>query len=238
MMHIHKFLRTYHGLVISCFILAGVAGGIFLGIIPAFKNILDFQEKIAVLKKQTEVLRAKANVLDAIDEITYKKYFTDLVVAVPSDKSLTSVFTTIDGLGVQTGVLLADFTLKSPGALASGSGKFGTNFLPFTLTVAGSYDQIHNFLEQAISVRRFFRVKDFNLTYALSDSVSVRMNMDAFYAPFPTTLGAADQAIGPLSPQDEQTIATVGKLPILGQGEAAPESETGTQPLREDPFAP
>jgi hypothetical protein len=133
-MQIHKFLRVYKGLIISGLIVAVVVAGIFLGIVPAVKKIMDFQENIAVLRKQIDVLRAKANVLDAIDEVTYKKYFADLVLAVPSEKSLTSAFTTIDGLGVQTGVTLTGFTLTNPGSLASGSARLGTNFLPFTLT--------------------------------------------------------------------------------------------------------
>lgn len=237
MIHVNKFIRTYQSLIISGFILVGVAAGIFLGIVPAVKQIINFREKIVLLKKQTNVLRTKVNTLDAIDEITYKKYFDDLVIAVPSDKSITSIFTTIDGLGAQTGVLLSDFMLKGPGSIASGSAKVGNNFLPFTLSVAGSLEQIHNFLEQVIHVRRFFRVRDFDLSFFPNNNVTVRMGMDAFYAPFPTKLGSTDQPIDPLSPQDEQTITAVGNLPILGQGATPPESETG-QSLKEDPFAP
>jgi Tfp pilus assembly protein PilO len=248
MMQLRKFLRTYQGMIGSILILVGVLLGVFLGVIPAIKKVIELRSEALELQTLDEQLRQKVSILDSSDEETYKTYLTDLAVAVPTDKSLTSVFSTIDGLASLTGVTLSDFTLTKPGAIASASAaklsveekQIGTNLLPFTLTVTGSYEQIREFLSQVVQVRRFFRVRYFNIAFTTTGALSARMGMDAFYASLPSNLGSAEQPLEALSQTDEETIKKISAFPIL-----ASEAQVPIDPLlpptttsREDPFAP
>jgi hypothetical protein len=248
MKQVHKFLRTYQGLLVSIVMILGVLIGVVVGLIPVGKRILAMREQTSALSKQIDALKIKVNTLEAADEETYKKYLTELAFAVPTDKSLTTVFSTIDGLGTLTGAALSDFRLTKPGTLATDSAKkasaeekqIGSSLLPFSLTVTGTYGQIREFLDQAIRVRRFFRVRFFSINFTAASSVSVKMGMDAFYAPLPQTLGATSQQIEPLSPTDEQTITKVVELPILSQISETVGSAELLLPenQRADPFAP
>ena len=245
-----KFFRTYQGLIISGIMVVGVVIGVFLGLIPTVQKIITLRSESSVLVGEDELLRAKAATLDDSDEATFKQYLAELAVAVPADKSLTSVFSTIDGLGVLTGVSLSNFTLTKPGALATQSAirlsneekQVGSSLLPFSLTVEGSYAQIHNFLATVNRVRRFFRVRYFDIAFSADETVSAKLGMDAFYALLPTALGSAEQAIEALSPDDQDIIRKVAELPILSEmvstqsAGQAPLSPTTTS--RDDPFAP
>ena len=227
---IRKFIRKYQGIIVSvCIILGSLAGGIW-GILPAIGVVFGMRDETAQVQRQVDTLRTKANILDAIDEDTYSQYLTDLTLAVPPDKSLTSVFSTIDGLSNMTGVTLSDFVVAKPGLVATGSAEaqsseekeIGSSLLPFNLTVTGTYDQVHNFLEQANNVRRFFRVRNFDIAFNGED-LSVKLGMDAFYKPFPTSLGSPQQAIEPLAQNDQDTIMQIQALPVLGQENEQPE---------------
>lgn len=248
MKDLRKFIRQYQGIIISVVMIVGVTVAVFVGLLPAVRTIVAMRAEMSDIAEKNEALRVKSTLLESIDEDTYNKYLKELSYAVPSDKSLSSLFTTIDGLSTLTGVTLSDFTLTKPGNISTESAKRLTNeekkvgsiFLPFTLTVTGTYDQIHKFMEQSIAVRRFFRVRYFDIYFGKSDAISAHMGMDAYYAPLPTNLGSASQKVEQLDENDEKTISKVANLPLLGvepqQDNVVGDGSVVVGPPREDPF--
>lgn len=246
-----KTIRKYQGLVISVGTILLIVIFVFVGLLPAFSSIKTMRNSVSDLSSQITVLEQKANILENIDEETYKNYLADLALAVPTDKSLTSLFATIDGLSRETGVTLSDFTLARPGTIASDSAKrlsnderkLGSSLLPFTLTVTGTYDQIRKFVESSIQVRRFFRIRYFSISFdQKKETISVHMGMDAYYAPLPTNLGTASQTIEGLTQSDQTVIEKVMSMVVLGrEGDpitdpASVGASIPTSP-REDPFS-
>src|SRR5262245_54951009 len=123
MKEVQKFYRTYQVLIHSVGVFLLVILGTIIGIIPVFRRIAQVRDETTKLQAQVEVLRKKALVLEAIDESTYRQFLAELVTAVPPDQSLTSVFSTVDGLAGQSGVTVTDLSLSKPGKIASESGK-------------------------------------------------------------------------------------------------------------------
>ncbi len=250
MREIRRFFKLYQSLATSIIVLLFVLLGFAFGVVPAARRVFDIRSEMVSLASQTADLRTKAGILTAIDDETYKRILADLVTAVPPDQSLTSLFSTIDGVAAQTGITLTDLRLTKPGALASESARkqsteekeIGTNLLPFAATITGSYDQIREFLATVVRVRRFFRVRGFALSLVDPTNVSVRMTMDAYYAPYLSVIGGVDSKVEGLSPKDEQTIAIVANMPIVGDQTIVdpttqPSSSVPTVP-KDNPFAP
>jgi Tfp pilus assembly protein PilO len=248
MKEFRKLFRQYHGLALSILMILGVAVGCVVGLYPAVTKIVEMQSDISALRTANTALTTKATVLEGLDEETFNQYLKELAYAVPTDKSISTLFTTIDGLSALTGVTLSDFTLTKPGSIATESAKrltneekkVGTSFLPFTLTVTGTYEQIHKFMEMAIGVRRFFRIRFFNINFSKTESISAQMGMDAYYAPLPTNLGTTSHAVEQLDESDEKIITKVANLPLLGIEPALPgnvgDGSVQVGPPRDDPF--
>lgn len=244
-----RIVRRYQGFGISFIIIIVIVAGVFAGLLPAFASIVSMRTNVGELSSHITILKQKASILENIDEETYKAYLTQLSLAVPTDKSLTSLFATIDGLSLETGVTLSNFTLTKPGAIASDSAKrlsnderkAGSSFLPFTLTVSGTYDQIRAFIERSVLVRRFFRIRHFSISFDQKETFSVHMGMDAYYAPLPTNLGSASQAVDSLTESDQAVIERVLAMPVLGRDSIPVGNEESTVPVetapREDPFS-
>jgi Tfp pilus assembly protein PilO len=242
-------MRSYRELVVAVVVLIGVFVGFLVGVVPAAQAVFSLRDSVDTLETQTTELRVKAAILSAIDEQTYKRILADLVTAVPADQSLTSLFSTIDGLAAQSTLSVTDLGLAKPGSLATESARkqsseekqIGSNLLPFSVTIAGTYDQIREFLAQVIRVRRFFRVRSFNLTLIDPTNVSVRMAMDAFYAPYVTSIAGVDKKIDPLNEKDEQTIAAVAAMPLVGSSivvdDAPATQEEVPTAQKQDPFS-
>lgn len=242
-----KWLRLYSGIITAiCMILIAVAGFMF-GVVPAVSKIIDIRDQSVALSQSIDVLRTKLRILDSSDENTFRTELNDLVAAVPSDKSLPSLFSTIDGLSALSGVTVTDLALARPGALATGSGvtvitseekQLGSNLLPFSVTITGSYNQIHDFLAQIVSVRRFLRVRNFEISYTDQTTLSVHFGMDAFYVPIRQTIGAVETPLVTLSPKDQQLISEVSSMPLAGASAVAPTTSVPQNELtRPDPFS-
>jgi Tfp pilus assembly protein PilO len=247
MLTVHTFFRKYRDLVISLvMIFISVMGTIF-GIVPAISKVVSMRRNSVALAKTIQILRTKITILESQDENTYRDQLAQLVAAVPQDKSLPTLFATLDGLGAQSGVTLTEFTLSRLGSIASGSAvklsaeeqKIGSSLLPFTIIVSGNYDQIYAFLSQVNSVRRFFRVNNFDISFANTSAITVHMGMDAFYSPFSTSIGAVDSPLTPLSQKEVDLITQISQMPYLGQAAFVPAtSEQMPMTPKSDLFAP
>ncbi len=244
-----KLYRAYQSLITSIVTILIVVLGTVVGIFPAFRRIAQIREETDKLQAQVETLRKKALILEAIDEETYRKFLAELLTAVPADQSLTSVFSTVDGLAAQSGVTVTDLSLSKPGQIATESGKklsteekkIGSTILPFAITISGTYDQIRGFFSQVASVRRIFRVRSFDFTLLDPTSISARIAMDAFYAPYITNVAAIDATLDALSEKDEGIIQTVANMPIVGVSTSIDGGQTLLAPTfeqKENPFEP
>jgi len=248
MMQIPKFLRPYQGLIISILMIIVAILGIVFGIIPAIGKIIQMRSNIISLSEANEQMKTKLNILESTDENVYRSELQDLVAAVPSDKSLTTLFSTVDAISASSGVTISDLSLIKPGSIATESAvkqsteekQIGSSILPFTVTVYGTYAQIHDFLSQVVGVRRFFRVRNFDISFSDVSNISVRMGMDAFYSPISLNPATFNKPLEPLTQEEEQIIAKIQALPIVGQISLPAPSTAGTAPegSRLDIFTP
>ncbi len=243
-----RIISQYNNIIISLSIFLFIGVCVYIGLIPGISSIGEMKKNAEELSRQIEVLSQKASLLESIDEEGYKNYLVDLSLAVPSEKSLTSLFATIDGLSRTSGVLLSDFKLIKPGPLATSSAKLstneerktGSNFLPFTLKVTGDYDQLRKFVTDAVKVRRFFRIRYFSMKFDEEETMSVSMGMDAYYAPLPTYLGSTSEKLDMLNEDDLAVIEKIMQMPVLGKEESVDSASRATSvesAPREDPFS-
>lgn len=245
-MNIEKFIRTYQELMVSVAMILVAIVGLIFGVIPAAQKVIALRSESMGVADEIAKLQTKETTLDAIDEQTFRNQLQQLVAAVPTDKSLPTVFSTIDALAQGSGVSVTDLTLDKPGKLASGSAdqrtpeevKIGSSLVPFSVTVAGSYDQIRGFLTQIVDVRRFFRVRNFEISFADPANTSVHLGMDAFYAPLASIQTTVDSALDPFTADEKRIIDLIEAMPLAsfnpsGAQNATPQLET----TRTDPFS-
>ncbi len=247
MKEVNKFFQTYRELIIAVSMIAVTIVGIIFGIIPAVDKTIALRDETQSLSTSNNTLQTKLNLLNANDESVYRDQLQELIAAVPTDKSLTTLFSTIDGVSALSGITVSDLTLSNPGSLATGSAtkqsneekQIGSNLLPFTVTVVGSYDQVHSFLLQVVQVRRFFRVRNFEISFEDMANIIVHIGMDAYYFPLSSSIVSADTPLAPMTQKELDVIATIQKMPVVGQNTLTP---SGAAPTigspRADLFSP
>ncbi len=246
---LQRLVRDYRGIVLPLTFFLFSIGAVMYGLVPGGRKVFDGINKRQQLKSQVQQLRKKVSILASLDEETLRQQFLALAAAVPPDKAIPSVFSTVERLSAETGIQLGDVTVMSPGSLATESAqkqtveekKMGSNMLTFTVLLEGTPKQVHDFFDAAVRVRRSLRVRLFDFTVLSADRVTVRAAMNAFYAPLPTTLGDIATPVESLNQQEEAIVQRVLSSPLYSQGVSVQESVDGQEastavPSTRDPF--
>ena len=243
-MDFKKLIKTYKTIII----LSGVILISFLcfvvGIVPLAKKSYDLWQSMDALQKNITILSEKISILQSLDDVSLRSNLGSLTDAVPTESSLATIFTTLDGVS-GNGIIVKSFDQTKPGSISTGSAqklnadstKVGANILPFSVTVSGPIDQVQNFLTRISQVRRLFKIRGADLTFT-TDGVEARTELNAFYVPFPKSIGGVTSPITPLNDSEQASLAKVSALPLESSYAfvvGTPSAETGG---KADPFSP
>ncbi len=196
---LNTILKTYQGLIISGVILLFCAVGLIAAVIPAIDKVQTLWQDTQKLSDDNKALQTKLNALNLLDETSLRQQLDTVISAVPADKSLPTLFSTVDALSAQSGVSVMALTVNGNTSLASGSAAtritpeerlLGTQTVPFSLSIQGTLASIQQFITLAPQVRRLLRIRTFAISFPQDNRpIRIALEMDAFYQPSPTTLG-------------------------------------------------
>lgn len=246
MKNLDKFFRTYQSIIVSVVLILFCAIGAVFGVLPSVQKIQELSSQMRDIGEQTDGLQKKLNALNNLDEDTLRKQLTNVLSAVPAERNFPTLFETIEGIALQSGVnvlqmhLSGGTTLATPSAakVSAADKKLGTRTVPFSVTIGGSLSGVQEFITMAPKVRRLLRIRIFSISFPRDvRPLTVAVDMDAFYEPLPTSLGTAKTLLPTLSSADEDIITRLSALPLITQ-------ENGELPppligrVKENPFSP
>lgn len=237
----YKYFRFYKGFLVSGGVLLGaVLLSLFITLPLAQRTSSLFQET-NTLSNEIKVLRQKDQLLQSVDETTLQNELASLVAAIPLDKSLPTIFTTLDGLTGKTGVAIDDVALASPGTISTPSavqaGRGPNNEVGFSASVKGSADQVLAFTETVHAIRRLFTIKAMDLGVNQNGTINITVGMTGYYLPLKKGSSSESQ-FSLLSQKEETLLRSVMSFPLLS--EASTSAGTPIEPLfigKEDPFS-
>ena len=243
---VRRFFKTYKGMVASVGILLLSVVGVVYGILPASERMVELVERRRNLLQEVQVLNSKLAVLESTDEGTLRNSLLTLLSAIPADKSIPSIFTSVEQTALVSGVSIDTMTIANPGSLATESAqkqsneekKLGSGIIAFAVSVNGTPGQIRDFLDQTVRVRRFLRVRYADLSFFSGTNASLRAGLDTFWTPLPVSLGETASPVQQLTQSEEILMKTISALPDFGALDAGPASGSAAFPLSRDPFTP
>lgn len=245
MTQLSRVYRAYQNIVISGIIILFSIVGVIVGVVPATQKILNQFEASSVLAEELDTLQRKIDVLDSLDEEGLRQNLDTVLSAVPGDKSIPTVFNAVEGVAAKAGVTITDMTIAGVGNVSTQSGvqtalekQLGTRVMPFSVTIQGPISAIQQFIVFTPQVRRLLRLRTFSMTFPKKEeALRVNLQMDAFYEPFPTSLGSVGTIITPLSEKDHALIERVSQFELIsGVAAVLPPPSLGEGKV--NPFAP
>lgn len=238
---IRKWLRPYQEFVLPVTLLGVSSLVIFIGVIPGVRKTYQQWNQLQVEQQEVTELREKVTFLASLNETTLFNQLSSLTSTIPTDKSIPSIFSTIDGVSAKTGSVFSSMQLASPGSIATAAAKrqtteeatLGSYVTPFTLTMEGSYSQLRDTFDTLTTSRRLLRIKNVTVSFTTESSGRAILSMDTFYAPL--SKSSIGKKLVPLTGKEDSLIARVSNLPLLSRVGVATSVPVLPRP---DPFSP
>ena len=249
MNNVRRFLKTYEALLGWGALAVVAVLGLLLGVIPAARTVFTVFKDTRTLREEIERLSVKSQTLSSYTTEALGDVVRELASAAPSDKSVGTLFGTVDGVAKRTNVSITGLNLESVGSVASGSSKSkpsskseesktGAKVLSATVAVEGNLDNVRSFLDTIVKVRRLILVKNFELgTSEKTGLLTARINLESYYIPSPTTIGKASDTIDPFSAQELALVEKLISYSVVFETVSLT-GESGSSPANPDPFSP
>ena len=236
----------YKGMAVSAGMILISVIGVIYGIMPATQRILELADQRKNLAEEVQTLKTKRAVLESVDEGAIRNSLLILLSAVPSDKSIPSIFSTIEQTALVSGALIDTVAIANPGSLATESAqkqsneekKLGSGIIAFTVSVNGTPKQIRDFLDQVVRVRRSLRIRYADVSFFSGTKATLRTGLDAFWTPLPASLGGTTSPVQQLTQSEESMMKTLSAMPAFSTPDAGPASGSAALSPSRDPFAP
>lgn len=227
------------GIIIVVFILVT-----WLVLVPVIKKVIKFKSEIKTLREEVKDLKDKSIFLQTLDTTSLEKDLISLSAAVPFDKSIPSIFSTLDGISAKAGVTLLTVTLDSPGSIASGSGaktqkedkKLGVIIQPLQISIEGNIEQIKEFLLEMNQTKRLLHLVTMSISFEEQNLGHVNLALDSLYKPTLVQIGKPEAKILPLTEEELGILAQIEKF-IWYSGEIDKEFIPSLGNGKEDPFS-
>ena len=126
--------------------------GTFFVLIPQANRLMELRTTLKSSQESLIQLQTKADQVNQLDGTYVENLAAMVAFALPSHKPYYEVFSLLQQLAGETGVMLGDFDL-SPGSLATNSAKTQTMkdgyvSLDTTISIKGSTDQVVSFIDK------------------------------------------------------------------------------------------
>lgn len=196
----------------SVFILPFVSGLIILALLlfvvrPRLGEIFELRGQVAKAREDAVVLENKLSTLQNFDQDKLLSDVKKVETALPSDKDLQGLLSTLERLAAETGVGISAVQL-TPGQISPiPAGGAAENF-PVKVTITGNFFQIKSHLARVFESIRVIGVKSLTITLGTvgSASLSATLNLDSFFQQLAATQVQVREPLQNLTSAEQQIL--------------------------------
>lgn len=241
MFNLHRLILFYRSLFLTIGGLVVSLILIVLVLFPAVSGLRNLYKALPRLETEVAELEVKANLLAGVDPQVLQQNLLVLTSALPTEKSLPTILSTVEGVAGKTGATVVSIDLQGPGSLASESAvahlptsKFPAQRLTAEVMVRGEVEQLKEYLGLISKVRRLLTVAKFGLNTTNPANATLSLSVNAYYGALTDSSGALK--LTPLSTEEENILSIVENLPSMSTFALTPAAPLGQ--VRDNPFAP
>lgn len=246
MFKLRKQLHLYQGLLVSTAIIFISCGAVFYGIIPGFRTAQEIYRDNARLSKEVDAIKNRVEILQSFDENDLEQKMRLLIEAVPVEKDVPDFMLSLESLIQQFQITETDFAINPPGSIATESAKAPSpeeknlheNIVSADLTINGSQENVINFMNTMVSVKRLLRSSEAQFDFdGEADVVTAKLKIDTFFAPLPEVIG---KPTDPLERLTDAELAVFSKLEAYQVPQKIPVDDAiiNSTGFKQNPFAP
>jgi Tfp pilus assembly protein PilO len=204
---------------------------------PRVEVMTKSRQQLTKDKKILADLTKKLATLEGLAKVEFSEK-TDIALAVlPAEKDVPSNLAVIKNVALNNGLIVNDITISEVGEIATVSSESKLKkdaILPsFKLNVSltGSMEMIKNFISQIQSTAPLMEVKNVSLSQKKTESPETKMEIEAYFLPFPKTLGKPEQQLIAITSGEEKIFSRINDFTFLKGQQILPNLPVGKENL-------
>jgi len=204
---------------------------------PRLEVVAKSRQQLVKDKKILAELTKKLATLEGLAKVEFSEK-TDIALAVlPAEKDVPTNLAVIKNIALNNGLIVSNITISEVGEIATVSSESKIKkdaLLPsFSLNVAlfGSLEMIKNFISQIQSTAPLMEVRNVSLSQKKTESPETKMEIEAYFLPFPKTLGKPEQQLVAITSGEEKIFNRIKEFTFLSNEKSLPNLPVGKENL-------
>jgi len=188
---------------------------------PRVRDIFVLNRSIKDLEGKVANVDRKLSILSSKDSNMLLSQVREAEKALPSQKDIPGLLSSLDRLAQETGVSITSFQV-SPGEVTAtfSAQAVGAESLPFKMAISGGYDGVRNFLTRAVNTNRTLRIRSVAITaqaQAGQASVSASLDMETFYQIIAKIKFAPSDRLPDITTEEQKALEKASQRPYLSE---------------------
>lgn len=201
--------------------------------IPQFLRLFETFKTIEELTTKKQFYKEKSEQLEQMDLTTYQQDLDLALIALPVDKDIPGVTGEILTALSGSGLSLDGITFSNSPAESQKVQEFGMK-----VDVVGTRENLRNFLNRIKVTPRIIKLSYLETGKARGGEISASVGFVTLYQQLPENIGAVDEPIAQLSPENAKILADIksraGSIPTTVSSDPGTSGSIG----KLNPFAP
>jgi len=204
---------------------------------PRISSIIESRNQLLADKKMLTSLTAKLAALEGLAKVEFSDKVDVALNVLPSDKDVSRNLSVIKKIALNNSLIISDISISDIGELATASSKQKIakgEVLPFftlDMTVIGGRELIKSFIEQIESTAPLMKNRSLSISQKKEGLTETSLEIQAFFLPFPKTIGKPEQQLVPIASEEEKTFEKINGFNSFIDEEILPNLPVGKENL-------
>ena len=193
---------------------------------PKIMAIMKANKELAANKKILAELTKKVTVLEGLSQPELSERVDLVLKVLPSEKDIPTVMVALKKIALNNGLVVSELNIPEVGEIATVSAQSKVakeEILPslaVKLILIGSREKIISFLKQVETTAPLMRVSGLVINQKGGGLDEALIDVKTYFLPFPKTLGKVEQAIIPVTSQEEKIFSQLSKIEFFQESES------------------
>jgi len=204
---------------------------------PRFSLTVENRNRLLADKKLLAGLTSKLATLEGLAEVEFSDKVDVVLNVLPSEKDVPRNLSVVKKIALNNSLLVSDISISDIGEIATTSSKQKVvkgSVLPFfTLDIKtiGSRELIKNFIKQLESTAPLMKITSVSISQKKADVTETSLEIQAFFLPFPKTIGKPEQQLVPITSEEDKTFEKINGFAFFTDEESLPNLPVGKENL-------
>lgn len=206
-------------------------------LMPKVRTIADSRQQLLKDKKILADLTKKLAALEGLAQVEFSEKVDVALAVLPAEKDVPGNLSVIKNVALNNGLIVNNITIGEVGEIATVSSESKAKkdaILPsFKLNVSltGGMEMIKNFISQIQSTAPLMAVESTSIAQKKTEIPETKMEIEAYFLPFPKTLGKPEQQLVAITSEEEKMFNRINEFTFFRSETSLPNLPVGKENL-------